>query len=69
LFIPEKSQRETQKFFKMLLSEGLNEKLKIKVTDANGNMHIVECFVTLSVNKLIKGEGLILSINKQQNHE
>ncbi len=64
LFIPEKSQRETQKILKMLLSEGLNDKLKIKVTDANGNMHSVDCFVTLSLNKLNKAEGMILSIKK-----
>jgi hypothetical protein len=65
MFIPVKSQRETQKILKMLLSEGLNDKLKIKVTDANGNMHIVDCFITLSLNKLNKTEGMILSIKKQ----
>jgi len=65
MFIPEKSQRETQKILKMLLSDGLNDKLKIKVTDANGNMHVVDCFVTLSLDKLNKAEGMILSIKKQ----
>ena len=69
MFIPEKSQRETEKFLNKLLCEGLNDKLKIKVTDANGNMHIVDCFVTLSLNKLNMAEGMILSIKKQQDHE
>jgi two-component system CheB/CheR fusion protein len=68
-FIPEKSQRESQKLFNMLLSEGLNDKLKIKVKDANRNIHIVDCFVTLSLNKLNKAEGMILSIKKQLDHE
>jgi len=69
MFIPEKSQKETQKILKMLLCQGLNDKLKIKVTDINGNLHIADCFVALSLNKLNKAEGMILTIKKQQDHE
>jgi two-component system CheB/CheR fusion protein len=68
MFVPEKSQRNTEKILKMLLSKGLNDKIKMKVTDANGNTPIVDCFVTLSLNNLNKAEGMILSI-KKQDHE
>jgi two-component system CheB/CheR fusion protein len=69
MFIPEKSQRNTEKILKMLLSKGMNDKLKMKVIDANGNIPVVDCFVTLSLNNLDKAEGIILSIKKQQDHE
>ena len=65
MFIPEESQKSTEKILKMLLGKGLNDKLKIKVTDANGNISVVECFVTVSLNNLNKAEGMILSIKKQ----
>ncbi len=65
MFIPEKSQKSTEKNIKMLLSKGLNDKLKMKVTDANGNISVVECFVTISLNNLNMAEGMILSIKKQ----
>jgi two-component system CheB/CheR fusion protein len=65
MFVPEGSQISTEKNFKMLLSKGLNDKLKINVTAANGNKLIVGCFVTISLNSLNKAEGIILSIEKQ----
>jgi two-component system, chemotaxis family, CheB/CheR fusion protein len=64
MVIPEKSQRSTEKKLKMLLNKGLNDKFKMKVKDANGNMPVVECFVTLSLNNLNKAEVMILSIKK-----
>jgi two-component system CheB/CheR fusion protein len=64
MFISEKSQRNTEKILKMLLSKGLNDKISMTVTDANGNMPVVDCFVTLSFNELNKPEGMILSIKK-----
>lgn len=69
MFIPEKSQRGTEKILKMMLEKGLNEKLKMRVTDVNGNINIVDCFVTLSLNKLNKTEGMIISIKKKQDYE
>jgi two-component system CheB/CheR fusion protein len=64
LFVPEKSQKGTEKILKMLQDKGLNEKLKMKVTDVNGKSYIVDSFVTLSLNNLNKAEGMILSIKK-----
>jgi two-component system CheB/CheR fusion protein len=69
LFIPEKSQRNTEKILKMMLSKGINDKIRMTVTDANGNMPVVNCFVTLSLNEMNKPEGMILTIIKQHDHE
>ena len=69
MFIPEKSRKYTEKKMKLLLNEELSNKLKIRIKDANGNMPIVECSLTLSLNRFNKAEGLILSIKKQQDHE
>jgi len=69
MFVPEELQISTEKNFKMLLSKGLNDKLKINVTASNGNILVVGCFVTISLNSLNKAEGMILSIKKLQNHE
>jgi two-component system CheB/CheR fusion protein len=69
MFIPEKSQRGTEKVLKMLLSKGLNDKLKMKIKDANGNTPVVDCSVTLLFNQLNIEEVMILSIKKQINHE
>ena len=69
MFIPEKSQRSTEKVLKMLLSKGLNDKLKMKIKDANGNTPVVDCSVTLLFNQLNIEEVMILSIKKQINHE
>ena len=48
----------------MLLSKGLNDKLKMKVKNADGNMTVVECSVSLLLNKLKTAEAMILSIKK-----
>jgi len=69
MFVPEELQISTEKNFKMLLSKGLNDKLKINVIASNGNILVVGCFVTISLNSLNKAEGMILSIKKLQNHE
>ncbi|MGB8358144.1 MAG: PAS domain-containing protein, partial [Bacteroidales bacterium] len=69
MFIPEELQISTEKNLKMLLSKGLNDKMKANVTAADGNMKVVECFVTISLNNLNKAEGMILSIEKQKSHE
>ncbi len=65
MFVPEESQKSTEKNLKMLLGKGLNDKLKMKVTDASGNISVVECFCTISLNNLKMAEGMILSIKKQ----
>jgi two-component system CheB/CheR fusion protein len=65
MFVPEESHKSTEKNLKMLLSKGLNDKLKIKVTKANGNTSVVECFVAVTPKSLKMAEGLILSIKKQ----
>jgi two-component system CheB/CheR fusion protein len=69
MFIPEKSQKSTEKVLKMLLRKGLNDKLKMKVKDANGNMPVVDCSVTLLFKELNMEEVMILSIKKEINHE
>lgn len=65
MFVPGESQKSTEKKIKMLLSKGLNDKLKMKVTAANGNTSVVECLLTVSLNNLNVAEGIILSIKKQ----
>jgi hypothetical protein len=37
----------------------------MKVTKANGNISVVECFVTVTPKSLKMAEGMILSIKKQ----
>jgi two-component system CheB/CheR fusion protein len=64
MFVPEESRKSIEKNIKMMLDKGLNDKLKIKVTDAGGNVSVVECFVTVTLNNLNKAEGMILSIKK-----
>jgi two-component system CheB/CheR fusion protein len=64
MFVPEGSQISTEKNIKMLLGKGLNDKLKMKVTAANGKISVVECFLTVSLDDLNMAEGMILSINK-----
>jgi two-component system CheB/CheR fusion protein len=65
MFVPEVSQMSTEKNIKMLLGKGLNDKLKMKIATANGNISVVECFFTVSLNNLKMAEGMILSIKKQ----
>jgi PAS domain S-box-containing protein len=65
MFIPEELQISTEENIKMLLSSGLNDRLKIKFRAANGNMPVAECFITISLNSQNKAEGMILSIRKQ----
>ena len=64
MFVPEESQKSTEKKIKILLGKGLNDKLKMKVIAANGNISIVECLATVSLNNLNMAEGMILSIKK-----
>ncbi len=64
MFVPEESRKSIGKNIKMMLDKGLNDKLKIKVTDAGGNVSVVECVVTVTLNNLNKAEGMILSIKK-----
>jgi two-component system, chemotaxis family, CheB/CheR fusion protein len=65
MFIPEELQTGTEENIKMLLSSGLNDRLKIKFRAANGNMPVAECLVTISLNSQNVAEGMILSIRKQ----
>jgi two-component system CheB/CheR fusion protein len=65
MFVPGESQKSTEKKIKMLLSKGLNDKLKMKVTTAKGNTSVVECLATVSLNNLNMAEGILLSIKKQ----
>ncbi len=65
MFVPGESQKSTERKIKELLCKGLNDKLKMKITAANGNISGVECFVAVSLNNLNKAEGMILSIKNQ----
>lgn len=69
LFVPEKYQTTARKEIKALLSNGLNSRTKVRVLTSNGEMQIVDFFVNLSLDKMKKAEGLILSTNNQQTHE
>ena len=69
MFVPDEAQTSTEKNIRMMLGNGLNDTLKMKVTAANGSISVVECFVTLSLNNLNKAEGMLLSIKKQKSHE
>ncbi len=64
MYIHETSQISTKKNIKMLLSKGLNDKLKMKVKTADGNLRVVECSISLLLNKLKTADGMILSIKK-----
>ena len=64
MFIPEKSQIATEKNIRMLLNKGLNNKLKMKVTTADGNLKVVDCFLNLFPNNHKTAEGILLSIKK-----
>jgi len=69
LFVPEKYRSSAEKDIKALLSKGLSGRIKLKVLTAGGQMQVVDFFVNLSLNKLKKAEGLILSSNMQLSHE
>lgn len=69
MFVPEKYHRNVEKGIKTLISNGLSGRIKIKVLNARGEMQIVDFFVNLSLNKMKKAEGLILSTNMQQTDE
>ena len=65
MFVPEELQISTEKKLKMLLGKGLNDKLKINVSAADGKILVIECFITISLSSLNNTEGMILSIKKQ----
>jgi len=65
MFVPKRSQASTEKNIKILMSKGLNDKLKMKVTTASGKISVVECLINVSLNNLNKPEEIILSIKKQ----
>ena len=69
LFVPDKYRKKVEKDIKALLSSGLSGKIKINILAARGEMKVVEFFVNLSLNKLNKAEGMILSTNMHQSHE
>ena len=69
VFVPEKHQKGVERDIKALLTKGLNGRIKIRVMAARGEMQDVDFFVNLSLNKMKKAEGLILSTNMQQTHE
>jgi len=69
MFVPEKYHQGVDKDIKALLTKGLNGRIKIRVLVATGEMKVVDFFVNLSLNKMKKAEGLILSTNTQQIHE
>jgi two-component system CheB/CheR fusion protein len=68
LFVPEKYRTGVERDIKALLTKGLNGRIKIRVLAARGEIQIVDFFVNLSLNKMKKAEGLILSTN-MQTHE
>jgi len=69
MFVPEKYHQVVERDIKALLTKGLNGRIKIRVLAARGEMQVVDFFVNLSLNKMKKAEGLILSTNMQQTHE
>jgi len=69
MFVPEKYHKGAEKDIKALLSKGLDGRLNIRVLTARGESQVVDFFVNLSLNKMKKAEGLILSTNMQQTHE
>jgi two-component system CheB/CheR fusion protein len=69
VFVPEKYQKGVERDIKALLAKGLNGRIKIRVVAARGETQDVDFFVNLSLNKMKKAEGLILSTNMQQTHE
>lgn len=69
IFVPEKYHKGVDRDIKALLTKGLNGRIKIRVLTARGEMQVVDFFVNLSLNKMKKAEGLILSTNMQQTHE
>jgi len=69
MFVPEKYHKSVERDIKTLLGKGLSGRIKIRVLTAAGEMQIVDFFVNLSLNKMKKAEGLILSTNMQQNNE
>ncbi len=69
MFVPEKYHKGVERDIKALLTKGLNGRIKIRVLAARGEMQDVDFFVNLSLNKMNKAEGLILSTNMQQTHE
>jgi hypothetical protein len=69
VFVPEKYQKGVERDIKALLTKGLNGRIKIRVMAARGETQDVEFFVNLSLNKMKKAEGLVLSTNMQQTHE
>ncbi|MFZ2285925.1 MAG: chemotaxis protein CheB [Bacteroidales bacterium] len=68
-FVPEKNRKAAETDIKALLSKGLNGRIKITVLSAREEMKVVDFFVNLSLNKLNRAEGMILSTNIQKVHE
>jgi len=69
MFVPDKYHQSVERDIKALLTKGLNGRIKIRVLVASGEMQVVDFFVNLSLNKMKKAEGLILSTNMKQTHE
>jgi len=69
MFVPEKYHKGAEKDIKASLSKGLTGRIKIRILTARGETQVVDFFVNLSLNKMKKAEGLILSTNMQQTHE
>ncbi len=69
MFVPEKYRKVVERDIKALLNKSLNGRIKIRVLTAREEMQVVDFFVNLSLNKMKKAEGLVLSTNMQQTHE
>ncbi|MDT8373517.1 MAG: chemotaxis protein CheB [Bacteroidales bacterium] len=69
MFVPEKYHKSVERDIKALLSKGSGGRIKIRVLTAAEEMQVVDFFVNLSLNKMKKAEGLILSTNTQQKNE
>jgi two-component system CheB/CheR fusion protein len=64
MFIPETVQKKTERNLKKLLKEGINDKIKLDVKVAGGNMQADEWSVNIPLKDINMTEGMILSLKK-----
>ncbi len=68
-FVPEKFRKGVEMGIKAFLRKGSGGRIKIRVLDEKGEIQLVDFFVNLSLSKMKKAEGMILSTNIQKIHE
>jgi len=60
LLIPEAFRVETQKAMNKILNNPRDGKTKMQVTDANGEIHVIEFSHKVLINKMNKATGMVL---------